>query len=90
MKKHINILVYGKVQGVSYRVNTKLNADKLGIKGKVKNLEDGTVYIEAEGSADILNQLLEWCKEGPARAIVEKIEKQESELKNYSNFVIEK
>lgn len=83
-------MVYGKVQGVFYRAYTKLIADQLGIRGKVKNLENGTVYIEAEASADVLNQFLEWCKEGPERASVEKIEQQESELKNYRNFEIEK
>jgi acylphosphatase len=90
LKKHINIIVYGKVQGVFYRANTKLIADQLGVKGKVKNLENGTVYIEAEANIDVLNQFLKWCNEGPKHANVEKIEQQESELKNYRNFEIEK
>lgn len=78
------------MQGVSFRFNTKLIADQLGIKGIVKNLENGTVYIEAEASINTLKQFLNWCHEGPQNAQVEKIEHQESELKNYCNFEIEK
>jgi acylphosphatase len=47
--KHWNIKVTGKVQGVFFRASTKAVADQLGVKGFVKNLSDGSVYIEAEG-----------------------------------------
>lgn len=90
MKKHFEITVYGKVQGVHYRVNTKEYADQLGIKGFVKNLANGSVYIEAEASWEIIEQLLEWCKKGSPRAVVEKVEQQESQLKNYVNFEVRK
>ena len=90
MKKHLKITVYGKVQGVSYRVTTKFVADQLGVKGFVQNEPNETVYIEAEAAPFILEQFLDWCQEGPQRASVEKIEQQESELKNYDNFAIRK
>jgi acylphosphatase len=47
--KHWNIKVTGKVQGVFFRASTKAVADQLGVKGFVKNLSDGSVYIEAAG-----------------------------------------
>lgn len=90
MKKHLKITVYGKVHGVFYRATTKLVADQLGVKGFVQNQEDNTVFIEAEAAPFILEQFLDWCKTGPERAEVEKIEYQESELKNYRNFDIKK
>jgi acylphosphatase len=90
LKKHFNITVYGKVQGVFYRATTKFIADQLGVKGYVKNQNDQTVYIEAEATPFLLEQFLDWCKEGPERAEVEKVEQQESELKNYINFDIRK
>ena len=46
--KHLDIIVEGKVQGVFFRAATKAVADQLGVKGFVKNLANGTVYIEAE------------------------------------------
>jgi len=86
--KHLNLVISGKVQGVSYRATTKAVADQLGIKGIIRNLEDKTVYIEAEGSPYSLDSFLEWCREGPDNAVVENIIQSESELKNYRNFEI--
>lgn len=90
MKKHFAITVYGKVQGVFFRLSTKEYADKLGIKGFVKNQEDGSVYIEAEGPSPLIEQFIAWCKKGPERAVVEKVEQQEFQLKNYVNFEVRK
>lgn len=86
--KHLNITVHGKVQGVFYRASTKAVADQLGIKGLVKNLKDGSVYIEAEGDDFSIESFVEWCHEGPEKAKVEKVETAEGEVKNYRNFEV--
>jgi len=49
MKKHVNITVKGRVQGVGFRYSAMEAAEELGIKGFVRNMPDGSVYIEAEG-----------------------------------------
>ncbi|RYE22957.1 MAG: acylphosphatase [Sphingobacteriaceae bacterium] len=90
MNIHLTIKVYGKVQGVSYRVTTKAVADQLGIKGIVKNVADGSVYIEAEGDAVFIESFLEWCHEGPDAARVEHVASNEGEMKNYRNFEVVK
>ncbi len=89
-KKHLDITVTGKVQGVSYRVATKAVADQLGIKGFVKNAADGSVYMEAEGNAVFIDSFLEWCREGPDAARVEHVASSEGEMKNYRNFEVVK
>lgn len=88
--KHLDLIVSGKVQGVSYRASTKAVADQLGIRGYVINRPDGTVYIEAEGEPFTLDIFLDWCKEGPENAKVESIDQSESALKNFHNFEIRK
>lgn len=90
MKKHLNIQVYGKVQGVFYRDTTKAVADQLGVKGFVKNESDGSVYIEAEGDDFELESLIEFCHKGSDRAEVERVVFAEGELKNYRNFEVVK
>jgi acylphosphatase len=70
----IRIKVFGYVQGVFFRSATRKLARKLGLTGFVKNLSDGTVYIEAEGPKDKLNELLDFSKRGPKHAHVEKVE----------------
>ena len=90
MKKHLDITVKGKVQGVFYRGATKAVADQLGVKGSIKNEPNGDVSIEAEADDISLGLFLEWCHEGPEHAIVNLVESHEGELKNYRNFEIVK
>jgi len=87
--KHISLKIFGKVQGVFFRVETKEHADRLGITGWVKNESDGTVMIEAEGDQEGLQKLLAWCKIGTRGSTVSKVEHEWSEnLKNYQFFEI--
>lgn len=86
--KHINIKVEGKVQGVFFRASTKAVADQIGIKGKVKNEKDGSVLIEAEADEMSLSLFLDWCKEGPDKAVVEKVSVEDGELVHFRNFEI--
>lgn len=86
--KHINIKVIGKVQGVFFRASTKAVADQMGVKGKVKNEKDGSVLIEAEASATILDMFVEWCNKGPEKADVTQVIVEDGELQNYTNFVV--
>jgi acylphosphatase len=88
--KHLNIIISGKVQGVFYRATAKAVADQLGVKGFIKNQDDGTVYAEAEGDDFSLELFLEFCRKGSDRAVVEKTEVTEGDVKNYRNFEVVK
>lgn len=86
--KHFSISVSGKVQGVWFRQSTLEKARELDLTGTVENLSDGTVQIEAEGREENLQELLDWCREGPEHAAVENITYQEGDLQNYKDFSI--
>jgi acylphosphatase len=88
-KLHYKIHISGHVQGVGFRWSSVHEARKRGISGIVKNLPDGRVYIEAEGSVDQLNMLVEWCKRGPVSGFVDLVTVEESQLVNYRDFRIE-
>ncbi|MFB6212541.1 MAG: acylphosphatase [Candidatus Magasanikbacteria bacterium] len=85
---HYDIKIFGKVQGVGFRFNTKRTADKLGVSGFVKNKEDGSVYTEVEGEPEKVDKFIEWCKEGPSFARVKRIEKEEGGIQDYEDFEI--
>lgn len=87
MTKHINITIYGKVQGVFFRVTAKEKADTLGIKVSARNEPDGSVYIEAEGEKEKIDEFVKWCHQGPSLAQVEKVEVSESSLKKFKEFL---
>ncbi|MEM6530997.1 MAG: acylphosphatase [Myxococcota bacterium] len=84
-----DILITGKVQGVFYRASTLEKAQGLGLVGWVANLPDGAVEVVAEGPRYALEQLVEWCKEGPPAAEVEDVRaRYSSALDEFRTFSI--
>ena len=72
--RRAEILVMGRVQGVSYRWETEMKADELRLVGSVRNLRDGRVEIICEGTEENITKLIEWCKHGPKGAVVERVD----------------
>ena len=90
MQKHISLKVTGRVQGVHYRVSTRAEAERLGIKGFVRNEPDGSVYIEAEADEVLLASLITWCKEGPPHARVDDVGIKDGVWKGFTEFVVKR
>lgn len=86
--RHLNIWVSGKVQGVFYRRFIVDQAQQLGVKGLVKNLPDGRVYIEAEGKTDQLKVFETFCLAGSPASAVKQITKQEGSIQGFDDFRI--
>ncbi|WP_420797485.1 acylphosphatase [Clostridium chrysemydis] len=59
MLKRLEIIASGRVQGVGFRFFLASNANTLNLTGFCKNLEDGTVYIEVQGSEKLLESFIE-------------------------------
>ena len=66
--------IIGRVQGVFFRMETKYTADRWGVFGWVKNKPDGTVDAVFEGDKARVAAVLDWCKEGPPGARVERVD----------------
>jgi acylphosphatase len=62
VRKHITL--YGNVQGVFLRRTVRHEASRLGLSGFVRNEPDGTVYIEAEGDGERVEQFVTWLRAG--------------------------
>jgi acylphosphatase len=80
--KRVRVKIFGDVQGVFFRSTTKEKADELGIKGWVRNASDGSVEASFEGKDKAIDEIVEWCEEGPAGAKVDKIEVKGEKFKN--------
>ncbi|WP_166263661.1 acylphosphatase [Marinobacter caseinilyticus] len=81
--------INGRVQGVYYRASAKYKAADLGVTGYAKNLSDGRVEVVAEGEEAALNEMLEWCWQGPPNAEVTNIEcEKAAATPYYDNFQI--
>ncbi|WP_435947791.1 acylphosphatase [Dryocola sp. BD586] len=66
--------VHGMVQGVGFRYSTQHEAQKLGLTGYVRNMDDGSVEVLACGESQRVEQLVDWLKAGgPRSARVDKV-----------------
>lgn len=63
----------GRVQGVGYRATTLDEARRLGLGGWVRNRQDGSVEVLAEGNQARLDLFLEYLHCGPPGAYVESV-----------------
>ncbi len=73
MEKSLQLHIYGRVQGVSFRYYTQQKARELGVRGFVKNMPDGSVYVEATGDEDQMDRFVEYCRQGPSMARVDQL-----------------
>ena len=82
--------IYGKVQKVFFRKNTRKAALKHGCTGWVQNTARGTVVGEAEGSADAINKLSTWLRtKGSKKSRIDRADiRPYSDKKNFDTFSI--
>lgn len=80
--------IYGRVQGVGFRLATWREAQKLGLSGFVKNREDGSVEVVVRADLSTLEKLRSWLQVGPRAAKVNNIVEQnyegEIQLRDFS------
>ena len=69
-KARAHAIITGIVQGVFFRMETQRAAERQGVVGWVRNRRDGSVEAVFEGERNQVNAMLNWCREGPARAVV--------------------
>ena len=81
--------VRGRVQGVGYRYFAQRAATELGIRGFVRNLDDGRVEVYAIGAPEVLNEFSGMLYKGPRWSDVRGVDEQEAAVERYSSFGIE-
>ncbi|MCS7149572.1 MAG: acylphosphatase [Caldimicrobium sp.] len=87
--KRARVIISGRVQGVFFRAYTKEEAQRLGLKGWVRNLPDGRVEALFEGEPSAVDEMIKWCQKGSPTSVVTKVEVLEEPFKGDLNeFVI--
>ncbi len=69
-ERAVRCLVSGRVQGVWYRASTAQQAERLSLRGWVKNLADGRVEVVIAGESRQVAKLCGWLWEGSPDASV--------------------
>ncbi|MBL1278190.1 MAG: acylphosphatase [Ectothiorhodospiraceae bacterium] len=89
----IRCQITGHVQGVYYRASTRREAERLGVSGYARNLENGAVEVLACGPKQAVDELCVWLETGPKHAQVSKVVREQIEPEQESRrgpaFVIE-
>lgn len=88
MQKAFSIRVTGKVQGVGFRYYTNKKANELGVHGYVKNMRDGSVFIEVEGEEKKVDAFIIWVQKGPEWARVDEVKLQDKPEEGINGFVV--
>jgi DNA ligase D-like protein (predicted 3'-phosphoesterase) len=84
----VRALVSGAVQGVGFRESTRRRARKLGVLGWVRNEDDGTVAVHAEGEPGAVEELLALLRKGPRGADVRGVEVEDVRVEGHEQFAV--
>ncbi|RWO27416.1 acylphosphatase [Mesorhizobium sp.] len=76
-RKAVRVRLRGRVQGVSFRVWTRTEAERLGLSGWVRNEEDGSVTALIVGAEGAVSTMLDRLWKGPTRASVSSVTSQD-------------
>jgi acylphosphatase len=82
------VIVHGRVQGVFFRDTTRRMARSRGFGGWVRNTPDGTVEAVFEGEGDAVESMVQWSRDGPRGAVVERVEVTDEEPEGLAEFRI--
>ena len=84
----VRVAVSGRVQGVGFRESVRRRALQLGLLGWVRNAEDGTLAVHAEGPSAALERLLEFLHDGPRGANVADVQVEQVRAEGHEQFAI--
>ena len=84
----IRAVVRGRVQGVGFRDATVRKARDLGVMGWVRNEDDGSVRVHAEGPEEAVAAVVELLREGPPGARVDDVEIESAKVEGHEQFAV--
>jgi DNA ligase D-like protein (predicted 3'-phosphoesterase) len=84
----VRATVRGAVQAVGFRDATQRRARELGVMGWVRNAEDGSVLVHAEGPEPAVEELVAFLHEGPRGARVSGVEAEDAKVEGHEQFAI--
>jgi acylphosphatase len=83
-----HLWVSGRVQGVWYRGACADQARAFSVSGWARNLPDGRVEVVLEGEPEAVDQLVQWCHQGPAHAHVTAVDVRPETPEGLTGFAV--
>lgn len=88
MPRAVDVTVTGLVQGVFFRAEAHQQANRVGVAGWVRNEPDGSVAGHFEGDPEAVEAMVAWCRVGPRRARVDRVDVREAEPTGARGFAV--
>jgi acylphosphatase len=88
MSAAVDVTVTGRVQGVSFRWYAVQEANRLGVTGWVRNEPDGSVAGHFEGDLAAVEEMVDWCREGPRPAQVQRVVRRDGAVTGAKSFEV--
>ena len=85
-RMQVQVLVSGEPQRAGFRAALQREAQRWGIVGWVRNLEDGAVQAVFQSSESNVNAMVGWCRGGPLREFVQEVTVKRQPLEAFSVF----
>jgi acylphosphatase len=82
------VVVAGAVHGVFFRASCRAEAKRLGVRGWIRNVADGTVEAVFEGEPAAVDAMTDWCRRGPREASVERVTVLDEPVERLDGFEI--
>ena len=86
----VHLMIKGKVQGVFFRATAREKANDLGLTGWIRNTPEGWVELMATGDDVLLQSFIDWCHQGPPKAVVTQVQVKEVPETAFEGFRIMK
>lgn len=86
--KAVNGIIYGRVQGVGFRMYAYRQANRLGLYGWVKNCNDGSVSFHCEGSDVDIDYFVRLMERGNDFSVVERVETEQTTTEYCTSFEV--
>lgn len=83
-----NVVVTGLVQGVGFRWAARRAAERIGVRGWVRNRADGSVELHVEGDEERVAAMLAWLRKGPDGAVIKEMGVVEAAAQDLERFEI--
>ena len=88
MKKSKRFFITGSLQPRFFNQFIKENADKLGVRGFVRKLEDNRIEVFIEGNSEAVAQMTPLCRRGPQHTLIRKVDEQDERFQDFKDFKI--
>jgi DNA ligase D-like protein (predicted 3'-phosphoesterase) len=84
----VRAVVQGRVQGVGFRDAVVRRARELGVLGWVRNEDDGSVRVHAEGPQAAVDALVAFLHDGPPAAAVAEVAVEPVRVEGHEQFAV--